>query len=158
MKDSHLSRGAPDREMQLVRAFFGEIKGYFVEVGANEPRERSQTWLLDEQSGWIGLLIEPYRTLLPACGLGAKQKSFRSRVPPPRTPDANCRFTLQGRYLPLNRERMAPGATPESVINVSTRTLDSILIEAGTASGFDFLSIDNRSPARLRCRPLAADA
>ena len=37
---------------------------------------------------------------------------------------------------------MAPGATPESVINVPTRTLDSILLEAGAPSDFDFLSID----------------
>jgi FkbM family methyltransferase len=80
------------------------------------------------------------RTLLPSCGLGARQRSSSSRVLPPRTPDANCRFTLQGRCL--NRERMAPGATPESVMNVPTRTLDSILIEAGTPSGFVFLSID----------------
>ena len=44
--------------MQLVAAFFGDIKGFFVEVGANDPRERSQTWHL-EQAGWTGILIEP---------------------------------------------------------------------------------------------------
>jgi len=84
--------------MQLVRAFFGEIRGYFVEVGANEPRERSQTWLL-EQSGWAGVLVEPQPNL-PSCGLGARQRSSSSRVRPPRTPAANCRFTLQGRCRP----------------------------------------------------------
>jgi hypothetical protein len=44
--------------MRLVGAFFGDIKGYFVEVGAKEPRERSQTWFL-EQAGWTGVLVEP---------------------------------------------------------------------------------------------------
>jgi len=39
MKDSHLSLGA-DHEMQLVRAFFGETKGYFV-MGANETSAMS---------------------------------------------------------------------------------------------------------------------
>jgi hypothetical protein len=34
MKDSHLSRGAPDHEMQLVRAFFREIKGYCDRIAA----------------------------------------------------------------------------------------------------------------------------
>ena len=58
MKDPHLSRDALDHETLLVRAFFGDIKGYFVEVGANEPRKRSQTWVL-EQSGWTGVLVEP---------------------------------------------------------------------------------------------------
>jgi len=56
-----------------------------------------------------------------------------------------------GRELPLhfagplsslNRERIAPGATPENVITVPTRTQDSILTEAGSRRGFDFLSID----------------
>ena len=157
MKDSHVSRGAPDHEMQLVRAFFGEIKGYFVEVGANEPRERSQAWLL-EQSGWTGVLIEPQPNLAAELRLGRNAKVFQFACSSPENAGRELPLHVAGRYLPLNRERMAPGATPESVINVSTRTLDSILIEAGTASGFDFLSIDNRSPARLRCRPLAADA
>lgn len=58
MKNLLLSRSTPDHETRLVSAFLGDIKGYFVEVGANEPRERSQTWLL-EQSGWTGVLIEP---------------------------------------------------------------------------------------------------
>ena len=37
---------------------------------------------------------------------------------------------------------MAPGAIPEKVIRVPVRTLDSILEEAGSPAGFDFLSID----------------
>ncbi len=37
---------------------------------------------------------------------------------------------------------MAPGSTPEKVIAVPARTLDSILDEAGTPQAFDFLSID----------------
>ena len=37
---------------------------------------------------------------------------------------------------------MASGATPERVNSVPVRILDSILTEAGTPIGFDFLSID----------------
>ena len=37
---------------------------------------------------------------------------------------------------------MAPGSTPETVIDVPIRTLDSILEEAGSPTKFDFLSID----------------
>lgn len=60
-----------EAEKHLVRRFLdAEKPGYFVEVGANEPRsEVSQTWHL-EQLGWRGLLIEPvdylYRQLVPA--------------------------------------------------------------------------------------------
>jgi hypothetical protein len=37
---------------------------------------------------------------------------------------------------------MAPGAKPETVIEVPIRTLDSVLAEAGAPDRFDFLSID----------------
>ena len=55
---------ASDYEMRLVAEFFGDTKGYFVEVGANDPRERSQTWHL-EQNGWTGILIEPSKLRRP---------------------------------------------------------------------------------------------
>src|SRR5205823_4844967 len=42
----------------------------------------------------------------------------------------------------LDRDRMAPGAEPEWVIEVPARTLDDILTEAGAPSRFDFLSVD----------------
>ncbi len=46
-------------EQRLVQLFFGELReGYFVEVGANEPKRSSQTWHL-EQRGWHGVLVEP---------------------------------------------------------------------------------------------------
>src|SRR5262245_45735500 len=78
--------------MQLVRAFFGEIKGYFVEVGANEPRERSQTWLL-EQCGWSGVLVEPQPNLAAELRRGRKAKVFQVACSSPEN---------TGRELPLH--------------------------------------------------------
>ncbi len=50
-------------EKQAILDFFGRrADGYFVEVGANDPRLLSQTWFL-EQLGWTGLLVEPLETL-----------------------------------------------------------------------------------------------
>src|SRR5581483_7781279 len=44
--------------LQVLEYFKKKRGGFFVEVGANEPRKLSQTWLL-EQNGWSGVLIEP---------------------------------------------------------------------------------------------------
>jgi hypothetical protein len=77
VRDSLLSRYASDHEMRLVAAFFGNIKGYFVEVGANDPRERLPTWRL-EQAGWTGVLIEPQPDL--AAKLRASRKARSSRL------------------------------------------------------------------------------
>ncbi|MGA2053140.1 MAG: FkbM family methyltransferase [Opitutales bacterium] len=47
------------QEKEAILDFFGRrAEGYFVEIGANDPRQLSQTWLL-EQRGWTGLLVEP---------------------------------------------------------------------------------------------------
>jgi hypothetical protein len=40
-------------------AFFGASQqGFFVEVGANQPQQRSQSWQLEE-TGWRGVLAKP---------------------------------------------------------------------------------------------------
>jgi len=49
----------PASEGELIWEFFRRNpNGFFVEVGANDPHNGSQTWLL-EQRGWRGILVEP---------------------------------------------------------------------------------------------------
>ena len=128
-------------EMQLVAAFFGNTKGYFVEVGANEPRIRSQTWHL-EQAGWTGVLIEPQPALARELRASRSAKVFEVACSSPENAGGALPLHVAGPLSSLNRERMAPGAAPESVIEVPVRTLDSVLLEAGAPERFDFLSID----------------
>jgi hypothetical protein len=50
-------------EDKLKLDFFGGSHiGYFVDVGANDPKDGSQTWPF-EQLGWEGILVEPQRDL-----------------------------------------------------------------------------------------------
>ena len=48
----------PATEKQLVQAFFAGRKGFYVDVGANDPVLDSQSQHL-ELLGWTGLLVEP---------------------------------------------------------------------------------------------------
>lgn len=127
--------------MRLVAAFFGNIKGYFVEVGANDPRERSQTWHL-EQSGWTGVLVEPQPELAAKLRAQRKAKVFAVACSAPENAGRELPLHVAGPLSSLDRSLMAPGSTPETVIAVPIRTLDSILEEAGSPTEFDFLSID----------------
>jgi hypothetical protein len=52
------------------------------------------------------------------------------------------RLHVAGPLSALDRNRMAPGAQPEQVIEVQVRALDDILVEACAPAQFDFLSID----------------
>ena len=124
-----------------MAAFFGNIKGYYVEVGANDPRERSQTWHL-EQQGWTGVLIEPQLDLAATLRAERKGKVFAVACSSPAKAGQELSLHVAGPLSSLDRRSMAPGASPEKVIRVPVRTLDSILEEAGSPAAFDFLSID----------------
>ena len=136
-----MARVPSDHEARLIAAFFGPRRGYFVEVGANEPRARSQTFHL-EQAGWTGLLIEPQPALAAQLRAERSAKVFAVACSAPENAGRALPLHVAGPLSSLDRARMAPGAAPEAVIEVPARTLDSVLEEAGAPEGFDFLSID----------------
>jgi FkbM family methyltransferase len=131
-----------EQERRLVREFFCNApRGYFVEVGANDPHERSQTWHL-EQAGWSGILIEPQPDLAEKLRQARKARVYAVACSSPRNGGGVLPFHVAGPLSSLDRDRMAPGSKPEAVIDVPTKTLDQILQEANAPTGFDFLSID----------------
>lgn len=130
-----------DHEMRLVAAFFGHRRGYFVEVGANEPQARSQTWHL-EQAGWTGVLIEPQPALAGLLRANRTAKVFAVACSSPDNAGRTLPLHVAGPLSGLDRERLASGAVPQAVIEVPVKTLDSVLEQAGTQPRFDFLSID----------------
>ena len=130
-----------DHEARLIAAFFSDRRGYFVEVGANDPHARSQTFHL-EQAGWSGVLIEPQPELAGKLRANRTAKVFAVACSAPENAGRAMPLHIAGPLSALNRERMAPGAAPETIIQVPVKTLDSVLEEAGTHPGFDFLSID----------------
>jgi FkbM family methyltransferase len=130
------------REQALVRDFFdGARSGFFVEVGANRPQQESQSWHL-EQLGWTGVLVEPQPDLAAELWCVRSAKVFAVACSSPANAGRRMRLYVAGALSSLDRDRMAPGAQPESVIEVPVRTLDDILIEARAPEGLDLLSID----------------
>jgi FkbM family methyltransferase len=121
-----------EKEQELLASFLPE-HGFFVEVGAFEPINLSQTYHL-EQRGWDGLLIEP----VPA---HAEKLRTQRRA---RVVQVACGSPAQhGHELPLYLDggrtslhhRLGPA------IKVPIVTLDSVLAERAVPT-IDFLSID----------------
>lgn len=131
----------PEQEQRLVREFFAENVGYFVDVGANDPKRESQTWHL-EQAGWNGILIEPQPDLAGRLRAERRARVFAVACSSPDNAGRTMPFHIAGPMSSLDRARMAPGALPEDVIEVPVRTLDHVLEEAGAPRPIDFLSID----------------
>jgi len=131
-----------DRERQMVRDFFDRAPtGFFVEVGANEPHERSQTWHL-EQAGWTGILIEPQPELAQKLREARQAQVFAVACSSPQNAGNVLPLHVAGPLSSLDRDRMAPGAQAETIIDVPVQTLDKILQESRAPVGFDLLSLD----------------
>ncbi len=130
-----------DRERDLVRAFFDRPSGYFVEVGANDPQAGSQTWHL-EQLGWNGILIEPQPELAARLRQARRAQVFAVACSSPEKSGKLVSFYLAGPMSSVDRGAMAPGAQPDTVIEVPARTLDDVLTEANAPTPLDFVSVD----------------
>jgi len=130
-----------EREPQLVRKFFNDTPGFFVEVGANQPQDGSQSWHL-EQRGWSGILVEPQPDLAEKLRRTRSARIFAVACSSPMNAGQLLPFHVAGPLSSLDRGAMAPGARPEAVIEVPVRTLDDILVEGGAPQPLDFLSVD----------------
>jgi FkbM family methyltransferase len=130
-----------EMESELKLAFFsGSNPGYFVEVGANQPRELSQTFDL-EQQGWTGLLVEPQPGLADELRRQRSAKVFAVACSSRGNAGTRMALHLAGPHSSLDQNLNLTTVRPHGTIEVPVRTLDDILIEAG-APQIDFISID----------------
>ena len=131
------------REGELIWKFFERrTEGFFVEVGANDPQNSSQTWFL-ESNGWRGILIEPLSRFYESL----RAARPRSRVfqvacaSPGHPPTAQLLVGENSEHSSLRPN--AVDADTRYVENETVRlmTLDEVLVEAGNPR-LDFVSID----------------
>jgi FkbM family methyltransferase len=132
----------PDEEIKLVRDFFGAgAKGYFVEVGANDPKDNSQSFHL-EQSGWSGILVEPQPDLAERLRKERSSKVYAVACSSPERSGSHMTLHVLGPFSSFDPALAVTGLRPEHAIEVPVRTLDEILGEARAPQGFDLLSVD----------------
>jgi FkbM family methyltransferase len=130
-------------EQRLIRLFFEDrTSGFFVEVGANEPKLTSMTWHL-EAVGWTGILVEP----IPELCADLRRERPQSQVfqaacaAPEGCGMADFVVTPDRSQSTLKRDALADPSRVARIEQVQVRTLDSILAEAGNPRP-DFVSID----------------
>ena len=131
----------PALEKQLVQAFFGGQKGFYVDVGANDPVLDSQSQHL-EALGWTGLLVEPDPD---CCELLRKSRSgtvVEMACSSPENAGRQLLLNRAGPHSTLEDRPIALGAVVRSTVAVQCETLDMILQTHAAPAGFALLSID----------------
>jgi len=135
----------PEAEDQLKDEFFaGEHDGFFVDVGANHPKNMSQSWLL-EQKGWRGVLVEPQPRLAQALREQRRAKVFACACSSPQNAGKTLQFQVSGIHSSLDLNFFVAGMRKQEIIEVPVRTLDDILTEAQAPVPIDLLAIDVES-------------
>jgi FkbM family methyltransferase len=137
---------SPSEEDRLKAEFFQNTAGpgFYVDVGANEPVDGSQTVAFD-RLGWKGILVEPqpdYTSWLKA------ERSGTVFAVACTSPDkATGTMTLhvaQGGHASLLPDYYIAGFKGRQLtkVEVPVRTLDSLLEEVGAPTPINFVSLD----------------
>lgn len=130
-------------EGELVWEFFGrKTDGFFVEVGANDPKNSSQSWFLETQ-GWRGILVEPLARFTKALE-AARPRSRVFQVAcgaPGHPPTADLYVGENSEHSSLQPNLVDAGTRYLQKETVRVMTLDELLAEAGPPR-LDFVSID----------------
>jgi FkbM family methyltransferase len=129
-------------EDKLKLEFFGGLRsGYFVDIGANDPKDGSQTWRF-EKLGWDGVLVEPQRDLAERLRRERRAKVYAVACSSPKNSGQSATLNLAGIHSSLNPDFFVAGMQRMGTATVPLRTLDEILIDAKAPAPLDFVSID----------------
>lgn len=125
---------------QVWDFFERKREGFFVEVGANDPHYRSQTWLL-EQNGWSGVLVEPQSKHYHSLRAGRpRSQVFAAACSAPGHPGEMVLHIAKSDAQSGLSATQAEATYIDSE-RVPVFTLDEIL-QAADVTRIDFVSID----------------
>ena len=131
-------------ECQLIlEAFDFAREGFFIEVGANDPRQNSLTYLL-ERLGWSGILVDPLSTCYEKLlRVRPRSRSFRCACV---APDKTGKITLHAPDPSSVVATIEKNVDDFDIQYAFTETCDAVtldsLVEQVSPARIDFLSID----------------
>lgn len=132
--------------------------GWFVEAGANDGFQQSNTYHLARFQGWRGVLIEPTPPLAEACRKTRPESQvYACALGPPELSGKVVQLRYAGLMTAVcgalgdtetEKKRAAEGLKiqalepQELVFDAPVRTLTELLFESHTPKDFDLLSLD----------------
>lgn len=123
-----------------VHSILGDKRnGYFVELGASDGIYLSNTYFFEKVLGWNGICIEPNPKYYSQ--LESNRTSHISNYCVSSINDKDLEFALCG-HASGTTITAGPFTKSNDIINVKTKTLDSILLSFNAPTIIDYLSLD----------------
>lgn len=161
---SRMALNGLDRKLERHLDFDG---GVFVEAGANDGVQQSNTYYFEKFRGWTGLLVEPEPTLAAACRKHRRGPVAEAALVANEVPGAMVELHFAGLMSTLDGALGDADATARHVekglavqpdiaatrrVRVPARTLSALLDGAGITKAVDLLSLDveGAEPGALR--------
>jgi len=135
------------QDIEVLKFYNNKKNGYFVEIGASDGIQLSNTYLLEKEFNWKGICVEPipYQFKL-LCKNRPNSICFDKAVYNQSNQIvifdiANKRDLLSGisSHIDLHKKKVNSNKTQ---INVSTITMNDLLKQSNAPSFIDYLSID----------------
>lgn len=145
-----MSYGQLKQDLLCLDYFNHKRNGYFVDIGAGNGRDLSNTYLLEKEYGWKGICVEPLDAPFKLCEECRPNSYCRN------TAIYNKRGEVVFSYIEgsSGEDYMYSGITEDikhhvtkvennsKKVLMNTITLNQLLDEAGAPKVIDFLSID----------------
>ncbi|MGJ9412775.1 FkbM family methyltransferase [Aeromicrobium sp. CF4.19] len=147
--DEALLRAQHGEDRLLADRFAGRRRGYFVEVGALDGDELSNTFYFEKALGWTGVLVEANPVQAASCRRNRPESHVAgvAAVAPGQegtvvleVADGHAGFSTLSASRTYHRILQERGISTTPV-EVPATTLDSVLEQAG-ARAIDFVTID----------------
>ena len=146
-------------------------RGVFIEAGANDGLNQSNTYYLERMRGWTGLLIEPVPALAAACRNNRRGPVLEAALVAEEKPGATVELHWAGLMSTVEGALGDAQATDRHVqaglavqqlpatarLRVPARTLSSLLDEARVTRDIDLLSLDVEGAEVMALRGLDFD-
>ena len=143
-----------DRKLEI---YFDFRQGFFIEVGANDGFNQSNTYYLEKFLDWKGILVEPIPDLFRACKkLRKRSKVYNYALVSNKFDEtfvemryANLRSLVTGALKSESQEsrHIEEGLETQNIrssymVKVPARTLESVLDDCGLTTDIDLFSLD----------------
>lgn len=144
---AHEAKGQMFQDLWALWASGLKSNGYFVEFGAMNGVDLSNTWLLEKQFGWRGILAEPNPGFHPDlrsnrdCDVSAKCVWKRTGDKMDFLVTRHAEFSRLADVVPDDAHERRRQRRP-TTIQVETISLNDLLLQHGAPQTIDFLSLD----------------